>query len=48
MLRSDGAALVLRGAASDYLVLTGSLLFVAAHAYAHRKAARPAGPASDA
>lgn len=42
LLRGAGAVLVPPGSVADYLVLVGGVLFTAAHAYAHRRAAVPA------
>ncbi|WP_394426670.1 hypothetical protein [Streptomyces sp. SGAir0957] len=42
LLRGDGAVLVPRGSAADYLALAGAAVFIAAHAYTHLKAAGPA------
>ncbi|WP_328373067.1 hypothetical protein OG800_49610 (plasmid) [Streptomyces sp. NBC_00445] len=45
LLRGHGDVLVPSGRGADYLMLGGVVLFIAAHAYAHRRAAHHAGPA---
>jgi hypothetical protein len=45
LLLGHGDVLLPRGRSADYLVLGGVVLVMAAHAYAHRKSAHPAGPA---